>query len=46
MGKVVHLGTNKYLKLLLFKLRAHNLEMMGKETGLDIQLNHKMTLSW
>lgn len=42
----MHLGTNKYPKLLLFKLRAHNLEMMGKETVLDIQLNHRMTLSY
>lgn len=45
MGKVMRFGTNKYPKLLLFMLRAHNLEMMGKETDLDIQLNHKMAVS-
>lgn len=35
-GKL-YLGTNKYPKLLLFKLRAHHLETMWKETGIVIQ---------
>lgn len=45
MVEVMHLGTKKYPKLILFNLRAHHLEMIGKVTGLDKQLNHKTTLS-
>lgn len=39
----MHLGTNKYPTLLLYKMKSYYLETTGKQPGLVIQLNDEMT---